>query len=611
MRFMTFLLLLFAGCTLAPQPPTPLQLQGKVVLQTDTLWQGEILIDGAVTVAHGATLTIAPGSRVRFVRRDADRDGLGDATIIVKGSLIARGTENRPILFASAHPHPAPGDWLEIRSDFAEQLLFDWCELRDSAYTLHVHFTRGHLRNSHIHHNIDGSRLGRSKFVLQHNLIEHNSGKGINFRDSEITLTDNIIRDNRAGIFLFEKPGQSVISHNDLYRNGINLQLGDFFSDDIVLADNWWGSADPQRIRASIHDSAADPDLGTVTTAAATHWLETAGIQHEAGFKPLWQVASAGFVDSPPLAAGKQVLFASWDGRLRAVDQGGKLQWQGEAGDVIDGALLENGGRVYLQDWSRKLYAFDQASGRRTELFAYPPSPADDHRQAGLARSGANLLLPAWNGTLYALRLNDLKPVWTYDAGMPLRATPLVLDRRIYVASGSGRLSVLSADGSLLWRKELGQPLLSSPVAIPGGILVLDKAGRLAAFDPAGKQLWARALHETGFYARPLVSGDGLFVATAAGRLWKLDPRNGQVVWRRQLGAAFYAPPVSCGPGILVADNDGLLQLVDGDSGRVLAQYQAGAAIQSRPLVTGNRLYFGSRDRNLHALQLVRGAVGQ
>ncbi|WP_020676008.1 PQQ-binding-like beta-propeller repeat protein [Geopsychrobacter electrodiphilus] len=601
------LLLLLAGCAMPHTPSEKLLLQGKVLLKTETLWQGEILVDGEVTVAHGVTLTIAPGTNVRFVRRDKDRDGLGDATIIVKGSLVATGTEQLPIRFLSAESNPQPADWLEIRSDFAKQLLFDWCEFRDSAYTLHAHFSRGHIRNSYIHHNIDGCRLGRSRFLVQHNLVEYNRGKGINFRDSEVTLVDNIIRNNGAGIFLFEKPGKSVISRNNIYHNGLNLQLGDFFAENISVSDNWWGSSDPQMIENVIYDHIDDPELGRVTIRPRSTWLFGAGVQHSAQLQFIWKVPTDGFVDSSPVSVDGKIYFASWDGGLRAVDASGSVLWSAESGDVIDGGLLVDDDQLYFQNWSRKLFQVHLTDGLIRQVYEYPGSPADDHRQAGLGMTDKLILLPAWNGMLFAFDRQTLIKKWQYDAGMPLRAAPLVHSGMIFQGSGNNVLHVLNSDGSLLWKRSFTSPLLTTTSLELDNLFILEKSGVLTALGPRGDLLWRLTLGETCFYSAPLISGHAVYVVTAVGTLWKIDTASGEVIWKRSLGAPVYASPVLSTAGLLVGDNSGNLHLIESDSGRILATFQTGGPIQSRVLVAGNRLYFGSRDQNLYAIRLIKG----
>lgn len=76
-------------------------------LTEDTRWQGEVMVDGSVTVAPQTTLTIEPGTIVRF-RRGAD--GRGGA-LLVFGRLVAKGKHDKEVLFTSVFEEPQPGDW--------------------------------------------------------------------------------------------------------------------------------------------------------------------------------------------------------------------------------------------------------------------------------------------------------------------------------------------------------------------------------------------------------------------------------------------------------------------------------------------------------------------
>jgi hypothetical protein len=82
----SLILLLLLCLPLSAQAGEPLT---DRVIDADTVWQGEILIDGVVVVARKATLTIAPGSIIRFRRADRNRDGIGDAELRVLGRLVA------------------------------------------------------------------------------------------------------------------------------------------------------------------------------------------------------------------------------------------------------------------------------------------------------------------------------------------------------------------------------------------------------------------------------------------------------------------------------------------------------------------------------------------
>ncbi len=91
---------------------------GLFTIIEDTTWEGRIRITGDVYVKQGATLTIKPGTVIRFNRIEPkleEEDGrnmvsLGSpyfagAEIIVRGRIIAVGEKDKPIIFTSSEPH--------------------------------------------------------------------------------------------------------------------------------------------------------------------------------------------------------------------------------------------------------------------------------------------------------------------------------------------------------------------------------------------------------------------------------------------------------------------------------------------------------------------------
>lgn len=597
------LILLCAGCVRPDLPPAPLALHNTEIL-SDTTWSGRIIINGQVKVFKGATLTIAPGSDIAFIRRDDDKDGLGDGTLIVEGSLRALGTAAQPIRFRSAAVAPQPGDWLEIRVDFSKEAQLRYCEIRDSAHALHAHFTRAIVEDSHIHHNIDGSRLGQGNFIFRRNLIEANEGKGINFRNATIDVTANIIRHNGAGIFLFETDRPPSIEQNNIYANTDNLRLGDFFHRDLQIGSNWWGTAVPDEVAAGIYDQTKDDTLGRASVGIATAWLADCGPADPVQLRQRWSVATNGFVDAAPQVIGADLLIASWDGTIRRVDRVGKVLWHTTGNEVIDAPLLVAGNQIYGQNWGREVFALAAEDGARLWSFSYPDSPADDHRQGGLQLANGQLLVPAWNGTLYALDPQSGQELWSFTTRAPLRATPLVEEDRIFLSGSNGTLWCLDRQGRLLWQHAGPAPLLTPPVKDDAAIIVLDRAGNLSALQTDGTLLWQQALGETCYYAAPISTKEGLFVATAAGALWKIDPASGAIIWRKDGFGPIYATPLALDDRLLLGDNHGSLWLVDAISGNLLTRRDFAGAIQGGPIAFADGIALGSRDQQLHYLTL-------
>ena len=608
MRLLLLLTLLFGACAPQSRPPhsPPPQVFANLEIHPDTEWRGSIVIDGSVKVFKGATLRIQPGTDIAFLRRDDDRDGLGDGVLIVEGKLLAEGTAAAPIRFRSAEADPQPGDWLEIRVDFSRETVLRHCEISHSAYTLHAHFTKGRVEDCVIRHNIDGSRLGQARFVFAHNLIEHNQGKGINFRNSTVEITRNIIRHNGSGIFLFENDRALDIRHNNFYGNLENFRLGDFYTGDVHLSDNWWGTADPEEAAQTIYDRKQDPAIGTVTLVPAPAWIEGTGPRDALILKETWTLETGGFVDAPVVQDGDELYVGGWDGTLYALDSRGNLRWRQDLGEVIDGGAALDGENVYVQTWGRQVVALDRDHGQVRWRFDYPPSTADDHRQSGLTRVGDLLLVPAWNGALYALAAGNGEQRWSLKIGQPLRCAPAVAEERLFVASGDGTLAAVGLDGTLLWRVNHGSPLLATPALAEGGPLVVERAGRLSAYDADGHLRWRRELGEPCYYAAPLVADGAVYLASAGGSLWKLDAATGAVIWRRAGPGPVYATPTLHDGRLLVGDNDGVLHLVGADSGDEMANWTVGGAIQSPPLVVGDHVIFGARDGRVHGVRLER-----
>lgn len=576
-----------------------------VLIDEDTTWSGRILIDGTVKVARDATLTIAPGTEIAFVRRDADADGLGDAVLAVEGRLVAVGTRAAPIRFHSAAELPQPGDWLEIRVDFAREIHLRYCDIRDSAYTLHAHFTRGVVEDCTIHHNIDGCRLGQATFTFRNNLIEHNQGKGINFRNSTVAIHHNILRFNGSGIFLFENDREIDVHDNNFYGNLDNFRLGDFYAGDVSLQHNWWGTADLQEARATLYDRSRDPEIGTVSVQPSGQWVPGTGPRDALEIREAWTYATDGYIDADLIARADRLSVASWDGHLHVLNREGGVVWTRNLNDTIDATPALDKERLFVQTWSREVYALDAASGDLLWRFDFSPSRADDHRQGGLLVIDGRLLVPAWNGTLFALDAATGEKLWSFAAGQPLRARPAHDGRLLYLASGDGTLSALSDEGVLRWQKRLDAPLLSSPTLIPQGVVVVNREGQVFAFDPAGQPLWQQPLAEPCYYGRAVYDDDALYLATAGGRLWKLDATSGVPVWGAPLAGPSYAAPLVDNGRVYIGDNNGVLQVYGADSGDLIASTVLEREIQGRPLSWSDLLLVGSRDHQVHAFRVV------
>lgn len=597
------LLFVLTGCAASPRP-SALYLKNTQIEQ-DSTWQGQVLIEGSVEVLRGATLTILPGTEIRFARVDLDDDWLGDSTLLIKGGLRAEGTRQKPIVFRSAAEKPRAGDWNEIRADFAREVTLKHCVIRDSVAGLHAHYTSGLMENCRLRMNVDGSRFGEARFTIRNCLIEQNEAKGVLARQSTMRVEKNIFRANGTGLFFMENDRSSTVEGNNFYANQFHLRLGDFSQALVQTSDNWFGSADPQKWQGSIYDQRQDPNLGSIVTNPATSWRPGTGLQDRLALQQNWMFETGGFVDASPLVLENTLYAASWDGHLYALDSQGRLLWKQSLGAEIDATPIAAGGRIYLQNWKRQVVALSAATGAVDWRFTYPESPADDHRQGALLPIGDLVLLPAWGGSLYALDATTGKVRWQLDGHLPLRAAPVTDGQQIYLSGGDGTFSAVSLNGKELWSNRLADPALTSAALTPYGPVVVARNGQLSAFTVDGGLRWRRELVEPCYYSAPLYHQGMLYLATADGQLRKLNAMNGDLIWQLSDMGAFYGSPRIVGQRLFIGNNRGQLFAVSIDNAEILATYQVGRDIQTTPALFAGQLVFGSRDGNLYALELI------
>jgi parallel beta-helix repeat protein len=184
----------------APARGEALRYAGESTLWQDTAWEGEVLIDGILTVAPEVTLEIRPGTVVRFTRFDSNGDGIGEHEIFIQGRLRAVGTAEAPIRFASAEPQPSAGDWgaINMMASEADNLL-EHCVVEHAYRGFHAHFAKAVLRDCQFRRNVRGVQFQESTVAIEACRIGDNIN-GIQFRDSTVALARSDVTGNYWGV---------------------------------------------------------------------------------------------------------------------------------------------------------------------------------------------------------------------------------------------------------------------------------------------------------------------------------------------------------------------------------------------------------------------------
>lgn len=259
------LVFLCTACTLG----TPAITLKSGVIEDSVTWSGDVLIDGIVTVKKSGRLTIEPGTRISFVPRDDDGDGIGDSELLIEGSLQAIGTAESPILFTSAASEPKAADWKYLYIDFAREASELDYVISEYAYSgLQVHFSRARVTNSIFRHNVDGLRFSTvNLFAAGNQMYRNNHGLRYEERNSKAVIHHNDVRDNEIGIFVVTRStdGAQIERNNIVNNSQYNVKLGWQQQGDVTLPRNWWGVLTPNEIQETFLDKSFDASLGAVS----------------------------------------------------------------------------------------------------------------------------------------------------------------------------------------------------------------------------------------------------------------------------------------------------------------------------------------------------------
>ncbi|MCL7489845.1 MAG: right-handed parallel beta-helix repeat-containing protein, partial [Desulfobulbaceae bacterium] len=185
-------------------------------LTDDETWSGEVVLTGDVTVPEGMTLTVEPGTTIRFQALADDQSAGADASraeLVVAGSFIAIGTEASPITFTSSSTTPAKGDWGGIRMAGNGTLTLD-----------HTVIEYGLLG---IAYNSDN---GFSEVRISNSTVRYTAGVGISIyvhsgTARTVTLTNNHVHDHdNLGIYLQSSGINTVltgtVTGNEVHNTG-------------------------------------------------------------------------------------------------------------------------------------------------------------------------------------------------------------------------------------------------------------------------------------------------------------------------------------------------------------------------------------------------------
>jgi outer membrane protein assembly factor BamB len=243
--------------------------------------------------------------------------------------------------------------------------------------------------------------------------------------------------------------------------------------------------------------------------------------------------------------------------------------------------------------------------------------------------SATRVYIGSTDGYLYAVNPTDgiQDPTFSFVTQMPITSTALVAQRfgedALFFGAGNGDLYGLDASANpqpTNWPTLITGFISSSPniTTVDGTVYTASLAGLISGVCPNGVERFV--LSTAGNQSSPAVDADSVLYYGGDDHLLRAVRNDGARLWSFSASAPILnAPVVAIADGstaaIYVADNGGFIFKVDGNGQPVNGFAFSGpgggpvGALHSSPALAGDRLYVGSDDGNLYAVDATKGAV--
>lgn len=250
----------FNACTQKASQTTSPRVSGSVSgsYNTDQEWSGEIQITDTVTIGPTATLTIKPGTIVKFKHYRGYQEPEKRLYLIIEGGIIAEGTAEQPIYFTSDASDPVNGDWSMVNLsspqketriryavfEFAQQGLNVWhsTDLQLSHVVFRwnnweglyfENYSQATIENCQIYENGYNGMAAEQYNTLRLSNCEiwRNGTNGIHVDASNVSIESSFVHENKAS-------GLSVDDNGTLTALGVKSSLNNGCGIDSLNGDN-------------------------------------------------------------------------------------------------------------------------------------------------------------------------------------------------------------------------------------------------------------------------------------------------------------------------------------------------------------------------------------
>lgn len=206
----------------------PAAISADTVLAAD---RSPYLVEDALVVMPGATLTLEPGAVVWF-------RSLG---LVVRGTIQARGTSENPVILSGLRVKGWKGIFLDGSGG---QNTFRHCRVSGAEFGIRSARSRLTVEDCRFQENTWGLVAEDGQIDITGSLVRASAKTGIAAHNSRLSVRGSVITENASGGLLLEGSPASIEGNNIVNNGGWGIKtIGSPAK--IKAGHNWWGKPNP------------------------------------------------------------------------------------------------------------------------------------------------------------------------------------------------------------------------------------------------------------------------------------------------------------------------------------------------------------------------------
>ncbi|MDP4261992.1 MAG: PQQ-binding-like beta-propeller repeat protein [Bacteroidota bacterium] len=213
---------------------------------------------------------------------------------------------------------------------------------------------------------------------------------------------------------------------------------------------------------------------------------------------------------------------------------------------------------------------------------------------------------------------------WQFDAGAPVRSTPLIDNKTVYFGTAGGTFFAIDKKtAAIKWQYHTAKAIHSSAACQEGKIYFSDNGQTLYCLNELSGQLnWKMKLGEKlsypwrfdYYYSSPVLYQNKLYIGSDDGYLYAVNAKDGKIVWKFKTTGLVRSTAAISNDMIFIGDSEGVFYCLD-MKGKVKWTFKVVGqpvdpvpfgfdrkAILAAPVITQGKIIFGARDGYLYCL---------